>query len=79
MSTTELIINPGVELICPRKDCKHQWKYHGSRKFYAGCPECHKNVNIERNRVVGVLAGRPTTGTNKFGKTRPKSGVAISP
>jgi hypothetical protein len=32
---------------CPNKQCKYEWIYKGRNRFYACCPQCHKNINIQ--------------------------------
>ena len=36
-----------VKLICPRKECKHEWDYNGNREWHTSCPNCHGSVSIK--------------------------------
>lgn len=37
-----------MKLIC--QNCEWEWEYKGEAKYYTGCPRCHYNVNIKKQK-----------------------------
>jgi len=42
-----------MKLKCNKEDCKKEWEYKGKSKFYATCPDCHKNIKINKGDTSG--------------------------
>jgi ribosomal protein S27E len=36
----------GIKVKCDK--CGYQWIYKGRSKIYVTCPQCHKNVNLQK-------------------------------
>ncbi len=46
-----------MKVKCHNKKCLYSWDYNGDAKFYATCPRCHWNVNLnsEENKKFKLI------------------------
>ena len=47
-----------VKLKCPNKKCLYEWDFNGNAPFYACCPRCRYQVNIQMSGVELMKADK---------------------
>jgi len=35
---------------CTHEDCRHEWNYKGTSRFYLTCPHCYRKVKVAHAR-----------------------------